>query len=288
MPDERQSRTQTPGRWNDAKVYGNLLSDEVQTALSRRFPILWTEDYNLWFRQELLLSEIVERHLSRHVERDYDMSVPYSSGAALLFAETRHARNGDRHYRVLNWRTRKLASLDAVGIQIYGHLSFTSVVERLRACGYFAIAYTMHMHGMTHTDIQWPKDRPVPDREGVEELARERGLKNVSGFRVLWDEIFETYIEIRHEPVERCRIILPLTNPFPLKPESYPEHVKCWSAWSDKVADFARESLGLNLDPAWCRPDLAFPLPGHLPNADWGLVLVAGPALSLEGMPEVG
>lgn len=202
---------------------------------------------------------------------------------------------GDRDVAALHWVT----------LDIDNGTAIATALDALRQRGWFAIAYSSFSHGKAETIIaDAAVKRALPfERRAVlggainaergdvlDYLQREKGFSPAAlkgavvedaragmGINLKW--------RIAHQPIDRFRIVLPLSAPFVVAEQGgVKEATARWGAYGRAVA----AELGLHADESGFQLSHAFLLPAHPPGAEYQTHVVIGKLLDLAMLVPIG
>ena len=270
-------------KWNEAVVVGDLKSDDCQSALSLPIPALcgWSSKHpsGSWRRWSPSLKQLVEEVFSRHpVSRRKD-------GNAIVFAEAMSA-NGTGDAAHGSRKKDAIRSISVAGFDIDAGASLSAVKERLANLGLFAIVYTTHSHGKSTSRLAWEPAKGEPTGDAVASWATERGFSNPVLAEVEVSEGGAVEVVIRHDPIDKFRVLLPLEAPFELKAGDARARRAREQEWHERLMGFAAEKLAVEIDPSGCDINRLFYLPRHpASQSGWETTIFAGRALRVEDMP---
>lgn len=282
-----------PTKLNDANLFGDFSSLEVQELLSRRFDILVglksKQRRGSWRQWSPTLEELIDSKLSHHpISPDKD-------GHAMVFASATQSGN---HVIIkktgasfpLCGRTRDdIESVTFAGFDIDGGAELSKVIATVENLGYFAIVYTTHSHFKTQswmTTILSPEENWNEERALLEAMM-DRTYPNPNILSVeAPNQLGRARTLVSHDPINKFRILFPLDKPFELNPENPKKHLALCSDWSDRLWEFSRSVLGVEADEACFDVNRLFYTPRHQPDSDnWFIGVFAGRPLPVEEMP---
>ena len=279
---------------NDAILYGNFETPEVESLLARRFDVLVgltaKQRAGTWRKWSPTLEDLIHRKFLNHPETSE------KDGHAIVFASG--VENGqfvtlaDSDEQLpLSGRTQAdIKAVTFAAFDIDGGTNLDDVIQTIKELGYFAIVYTTHSHFKTESWItsglayegEWDEE------EALFEAMIDGSLPNpTSVVRIVpKDELECGRALIAHDPIHKFRVLFPLAAPFELKPSVPSEHAHLAWEWSERLLQFSRSVLGLEADMACFDVNRIFYTPRHIPGAaEWYIGIFAGRALSVDEMP---
>ncbi len=185
----------------------------------------------------------------------------------------------------INGSERKAAAVSSIGLLVYDvdyQQTYDQVRDILNAANVQAIMYTTYSHLKTTTYIntgkfvQWcqknginPQDVPMGQvlhtQETVEKYAKDSGLDVKIGKFVVQERLEQTQegmqIALKHDPIEKFRVVIPLKVPFVFAAHGYTSGEQA-QAWKRRYAGVGQK-LGLNFDMACSDPSRIHYLPSH-------------------------
>lgn len=276
--------------WGDADVFGDIYTSQMQVQFNQRFDVLCgnssKQPAGTWRLWTPSLFELTRYHLCRH-EAQFQ-----KDGKAFVFAKARCSGSTSPYEKnphsllLAGRRQTDIEALSFAGFDIDSGGSVDQTIERLKALGKFAILYTTHSHMREVTSV---KVGPIEDGVWSEEVALEKVVEAGKFLNPVVIKISGLNIRkvgratVKHDPVEKFRLLFPLEKPFFLSPNDQYEHSQRCAEWREKLVQFAQNELHLTIDESGCDVNRLFYTPRHKPgDQNWYSALVAGPFLNIE------
>ena len=214
------------------------------------------------WKQELVTYEGLIETLMQNTERTTKDGVCYVPGLLI---------NNER-------KKDTIAELNSVIYDIDGGQSLERVSQLVESAGYPAIVHPTYSHMTTTTDIAvnsftaFARRKELNIKDGVTigqiQIYLDANDKNYLTNVVLVDDSLRAdggyVIRLEHDPVQKCRVIIPMKTPFEFGDNVY-KRTAAAEVWSNLHPTIGK-ALGLAYDPSCSDCSRLYFLPAHAPG----------------------